>query len=97
MKKKRRTFTKEFRADAVRLARESGKGVGEIAEDLGLWEATLRRWIAQAEIDLGRGAEGALRTEDRVELTRLRRENRTLQMERDILKKAAAFFAKESR
>jgi|SRR3990172_2043684 len=97
MKKKRRVFTKEFKAEAVRLANESGKGIGEIAHDLGLWGTVLRRWVEQARIDGGQGPAGALTSEERAELTRLRRENRTLQLEREILKKAAAFFAKESR
>ncbi len=97
MKKKRRVFTKEFKAEAVRLVEESGKSISEIARDLDLWETVLRRWVSLAQIDAGKGPVGALTTEERTELTRLRRENRTLQMEREILKKATAFFAKESR
>ena len=96
-KKKRRTFTPEFRAEAVRLVRESGRPVGQLARELGLWETVLRRWVHQAGIDAGGGPPGALTTAEREELTRLRRENRTLQMERDILKKATAFFARENR
>jgi transposase len=64
---------------------------------LDLTETALRDWVRQAEIDAGRGTTpGALTTEEREELGRLRRENRTLRMERDILKKATAFFAKEN-
>ncbi len=93
-KRKRRSFTAEQKADAVRLVRETGS-ISKVARDLDLTETSLRHWVQQAEIDEGQGPEGALTTEEREELRRLRRENRTLQMERDFLKKAAAFFAKE--
>jgi len=83
-KRKRRAFTTEFKAQAVRIVRESGKSVGVVARELDLTETALRSWVRQA-----------LTTEEREELGRLRRENRTLRMERDILKKATAFFAKE--
>lgn len=95
-KRKRRAFTKEFKAGAVQLVRESGKSVGAVARELDLTETALRDWVRQAEIDAGGGTPGALTTEEREELGRLRRENRTLQMEREILKKATAFFAKEN-
>ena len=94
-KRKRRAFTREFKAEAVRLVRESSKSVPTVARELDLTETALRSWVRQAEIDAGRGARGPLTTEEREELGRLRRENRTLRMERDILKKATAFFAKE--
>ena len=94
-KRKRRTFTPEFRAEAVELANKSGKGIGELAAELGLSESCLRKWVSQAEID-GQGKAGALTTAEREEITRLRREVKTLRMERDLLKKWAAFFAKES-
>ena len=84
-KRKRRAFTQESKAEAVRTARESGKSVAAVARDLDLTETALRSWVRQAEIDAGRGAPGALTTEEREELGRLRRENRTLRMERDIL------------
>ena len=93
-KRKRRKFTAEQKADAVRLVREVGS-VPQVARDLDLTETALRHWVKQAEIDEGAGPEGALTTEEKEELRRLRRENRTLKMERDFLKKAAAFFAKE--
>jgi transposase len=96
-KRKRRKFTDEFKQDTVRLIRESGKTVAEIARDLDLSESAVRNWLTQAEIDAGRGGQGELTTAERQELQRLRRENKQLQMEREILKKAAAFFAKESR
>ena len=85
-KRKRRAFTKEFKAGAVQLVRESGKSVGAVARELDLTETALRDWVRQAEVDAGHGAWGALTTAEREELGRLRRENRTLQMERDILK-----------
>jgi transposase-like protein len=95
-KRKRRAFTKEFKAQTVRLARESGKSIGVLARELDLSESVLRSWVRQAEVDAGHGRAGALTTEEREEFTRLRREVRTLRMERDILKKATAFFAKEN-
>jgi transposase len=93
-KKSRRTYTPEQKADAVRLVRQV-KNLAKVARDLDLTDGTLRKWVKQAEIDDGTGPEGALTTAEREELQRLRRENRTLEMERDFLKKAAAFFAKE--
>ena len=69
--------------------------MAKVARDLDLTETALRNWVRRAEIDEGHGPEGALTTDEREELRRLRRENRTLQQERDFLKKAAAFFAKE--
>jgi len=93
-KRKRRKFTPEQKADAVRLVREVGT-VAQVARDLDLTETALARWVRQAKIDEGNGKKGTLTTDERKELQRLRRENLTLQMERDFLKKAAAFFAKE--
>lgn len=90
----RRKYTPEQKADAVRMVREVGN-LAQVARDLDLADNTLRRWLQQAEIDEGRGPEGALTSDEREELTRLRRENRILQMERDFAKKAAAFFAKD--
>lgn len=91
----RRTFTAEQKAEAVHLARKTGN-VSQVARDLGLTRSSLVLWIQQAEIDAGQGPEGALTTAERKQLAALQRENRTLRMERDFLKKAAAFFAKES-
>src|SRR3982074_1321533 len=87
-------FTPDFKAHTVELVRTSGKSVGEICRDLDLTETAVRRWLAQADIDAGR--RDGLTTAEREELSRLRRENRVLRDERDILKKAAAFFAKET-
>ena len=89
----RRSFTPEFKAHTVELVRTSGKSVGEVCRDLDLTETAVRRWVAQADVDAGR--RDGLTTAERDELSRLRRENRVLRDERDILKKAAAFFAKE--
>ena len=94
-KRKRRAFTDEYKAETVRLIRESGKSIAMVAQELGLTESAVRAWVRQVGIDAGHGPAGALTTEEREELGRLRRENRTLRMERDILKKATAFFAKE--
>jgi transposase len=94
-RRNRRFFTPEQKADAVRLVRKVGS-VSRVAKDLDLTETALRKWVQQAEIDEGRGAEGALTSEEKAELSQLRREVRTLRMERDFLKKAAAFFAKEN-
>ena len=92
--RKRRKYTTEQKADAVRLVREVGN-LAKVARDLDLTQSSLRNWVNQADIDEGQGPDGALTTEEREELRRLRRENRTLEMERDFLKKAAAFFARE--
>jgi transposase len=92
----RRSFTEEFKAGAVRLVLEEGKTAGQVARELDLTESALREWVERARADLTHGKTG-LTTEEREELRRLRKENRELRMEREILKKAAAFFAKESR
>lgn len=90
----RPTYPAEFKRDAIELARTSGRPITQIARELGVAPQSLRNWIKQDEIDRGE-AEG-LSTTEREELRELRRENRKLKMERDILKKAAAWFAKES-
>lgn len=83
----------EFRQRAIELGRERAKPVAEIAKDLGLSKSCLRNWMHQADIDDGH-REG-LSTDERKELVALRRENRVLRMEKEILGKAAAFFANE--
>jgi len=92
MPRTRPPYTEEFRREAVALLRSSAKKVSEIAHDLGVSEQTLRNWAKQRDVDEGR-AHG-LSSEEREELRRLRREVATLREEREILKKAAAFFAK---
>lgn len=89
-------YTKEQKEEAVRLVLESGQSVPQVASHLGMAETTLYKWVNQAKIDSGQGPPDALTTEEKKELRRLRRENRTLRMERDFLKKAAAFFARET-
>ncbi len=86
-------FPAEFKQEAVRLYRTSDRSLREIAEELGIAPESLRRWAIQIEIDAGERA--GLSTEERQEFTRLKREVRVLREERDILKKAAAFFARE--
>ena len=96
-KRKRRSFSKEYKAEVVALVRRGGKSIGAVARDLGLSETAVRRWVGQAEIDSGGGPAGALTTAEREELAQLRKRVKTLEMEREILKKATAFFAKESK
>ncbi len=95
-KRTRRSFTDEFKAGAVRLVLDEGKTVAAAARDLDLTESSLRNWVEQARADRTHGKTG-LTTAEREELARLRRELRIAQEEREILKKAAAFFAKQSR
>lgn len=95
-RRKRRKFSAEFKQEAVRLCRVGDRGIGQVAADLDLTETALREWVKQAEIDAGPGGAGPLTTAERDELAQLRRDNKRLQMEREILKKAAAFFAKEN-
>jgi transposase len=95
-KRKRRVFTNDFKAQTVRLIGDSEKSLGVVARELDLTESSVRTWVRQAAIDGGQGTTGSLTTEEREELVRLRREVRTLRQERDIPKKATAFFAKES-
>jgi transposase len=91
----KRSFTAEYKAEVVALFRTTDKGVTEIAKELDLTPSAVQRWLAQAEVDAGERA--GLATSEREELTYLRRENRILREERDILKRATAFFAKETR
>jgi transposase len=94
-RRSRRSFTDEFKAGAVALVLDQGKTVAEVARDLDLTESSLRGWVERARADRTKGKTG-LTSEERAELARLRKENRELKMEREILKKAAAFFAKEN-
>jgi transposase len=94
-KRARRSFTDEFKAGAVRVVLDEGKSVGAAARDLDLTESSLRNWVEQARADRGTGTPGVLTTGEREELGRLRKDVRELRMERDVLKKATAFFAKD--
>jgi transposase len=92
----RRQFSSEFKADAVRLCTTGGKSIAEVTKQFDLSEGTLREWKKQAEIDAGNGPPGALTSAERAELAELRKRVKRLELERDILKKATAFFAKEN-
>jgi len=96
-KRKRRKFTAEYKAEVVKLVRASGKSVGQVAHELDLTETAVRAWVRQAGVDEKHDPQGPLTSEERAELTRLRRELKTATMERDFLRKAAAFFAKSGR
>jgi len=97
MSKTNPAYPVAFRTEAVELVRTSGKSIPVLARDLGVSEHALRDWVRRAEIEADQGPVGALTSTERTELVRLRRENKVLQQEREILKKAAAFFAKETR
>ena len=92
----RRQFAEEFKAGAVRLVVEEGKTVGAVARELDLTASALAKWVHHARAERTKGKSGLMK-EEREELARLRKENRILAEERDILKKATAFFAKQSR
>ena len=94
-KRERRLFTPAYKAEVVELCRYRGESIGKVARDLDLSATVVRRWVAQAEVDSGRRQ--GLTTEELSELSQLRKENRLLREERDLLKRAAAFFARETR
>ena len=96
VRRARRSFTPEFKAEAVRLCEVGDRTVGQVAKDLDLTETALREWVKRADVDAGKGTPGALTTEERDELRELRKRVKRLEMEREILKKATAFFAKEN-
>ena len=95
MQKTRPPYPEEFRANAVRLLRSSGKSQSEVAKDLGVSANSLREWAKRTDLDAGRRTDG-LTTDEREELNRLRRANKVLTEEREILVKAAAFFVGET-
>jgi transposase len=92
----RRQFSEEFKAGAVRLVLEEGKTIGAVARELDLTPSALSQWVKHAQAERTKGKSGLMK-EERDELARLRKEVRILAEERDILKKATAFFAKQSR
>src|SRR5512138_466692 len=96
-RRQRRSFTDEFKAEVVKKVLSSGKTAGQVARELDLTETAVRHWVKQAQVDRGKGPPGALTTAEKEELARLRKENRELREDREILKKAAAFFAKHQK
>jgi transposase len=97
-RRKRRKFRPEFKAEAVQLARVGDRSITQIAADLDLAESSLRYWVKQADVDAGRASADSdlMSTTEKAELAELRREVKRLRQERDILKAAATYFAKES-
>lgn len=93
-KRHRRKFTNEFKAETVKLIKTSGRSVGSVARELNIGETVVRRWVQQADAS---GSADSLSPDERAELKRLRKENQGLRMEKEILRKATAFFAKENR
>jgi|SRR6476660_3971782 len=91
----RRSYTAEFKEGAIRLVLDEGKTIAQVARDLDLTESALSAWVKQARADRSHGKTG-LTTDERAELAQLRRDVHELRMERDLLKKATAFFAKQS-
>jgi len=94
--RKRRTFTEQFKEDAVKLVLVGGKTIAEVTKQFDLTETSLRAWVKRAQADAGVGASNELTTSERAELIELRKRLKRAEMERDILKKATAFFARES-
>ena len=94
VRRSRRSFTGEFKRDAVSMVIEGGRSIKSLAEGLGIGETSLGNWVRQARTD--RGERAGLTTLEKVELVELRRENARLRMERDLLKRATAFWVKES-
>jgi transposase len=93
----RRSFTLEFKADIVERCRAGDRTVGQVAKDFDLTETAVREWVKQAERDEGSRVDGGLTSSEREELAQLRRDNRRLREDVEILKRATAFFAKETR
>ena len=93
--RRRRSFTPEFKAEIVEACGRGDRSIGQVARDFDLTETAVREWVRQADVDAGR--RDGLTTTERDELAQLRRENRRLREDVDILKRATAFFAKETR
>jgi transposase len=96
-RRKRRSLTAEYKAEVVALVRKSGKGMGVIAKERGLTETAVRAWVRRADVDSGEGPSGTLMTAEREEFARLRKQVKTLEMEREIRKEATASFGSESK
>ena len=94
-KRPRRSFTPEFKAENFEVCRRGDRSIGQVAKDFDLTETAVRSWVKQAAIDAGE--QEGLTSDEREELSRLRRENRRLQIDNDTLKRATAFFARETR
>jgi transposase len=94
--RQRRSFTPEFKAEIVDLCQHGDRSVGQVAKDFDLTETAVREWVKQAGRDAGTVSDGGLTTEERQELAQLRRENRQLREDVEVLKRATAFFAKET-
>ncbi len=95
--RRRRSFTPEFKAEIVDQCQRGDRSIGQVARDFDLTETAVREWVRQAERDAGSRQDGGLTTVERQELAELRRENRRLREDVEILKRATAFFAKETR
>ena len=93
-KRPRRKFSDEFKRDAVEIVRSSDRSIAQVARELGIYDSTLGNWVKQDEID--RGVRDGVSTSDREEISELRRENARLRMERELLKRAVAFWVRES-
>jgi transposase len=93
----RRSFTPAFKAEIVELCQRGDRSIGQVARDFDLTETAVREWVRQAERDAGTRGDGGLTSAERQELSALRRENRRLQQDVEILKRATAFFVKETR
>lgn len=95
-KRERRNHSAEFKAETVQMVRSGARTVGQLSVELDLADSLIRSWVRQADVDSGRGEPGAMTSAEREELSRLRQEVKVLRMEREILKRAATFFAKEN-
>jgi transposase len=96
-RRKRRTFTDEFRADVVRVCQEGGRTIAEIAREFDLTDGSVRQWVKRADADANPQGTGVLTSAEREEVSEMRRRLRRLERENEFLKKAAAFFASETR
>ena len=96
-RRQRRAFTPEFKAEIVELCQRGDRSAGQVAKDFDLTETAVREWVKQAERDAGTRQDGGLTSTERQEMAQLRAENRRLREDVEILKRATAFFAKETR